>query len=211
MDPAAPLKVRDAGIYYGFGLGTEKTKNVLEAMYRVYMAPPFDRTTNSNMRSRILWGVRDHEDDKQYLAERFGEALAKHTTLSDEAIQQADAAYRVLTGEEPPHAAEYATRGVYLVVLSDANSGSVETAKQRLAPLLGDAEQNLETKYSLDGDRIVVVVAVRGPGGMRGLMERLRGKPGIEVVAGELLTRELIDGADGDGLREFEKLLPAEQ
>lgn len=48
-DPQAPSEVRKAGVYYGFGLGTQKTRNILEVLYRVYMAPPFDRTTNGNM------------------------------------------------------------------------------------------------------------------------------------------------------------------
>jgi len=75
-DTRAPVKIRKAAIYYGFGLSREKTKNMLETMARVYMAPPFDRTTNNNMRSRILWGVRDHEDDKQFLATHFATQLS---------------------------------------------------------------------------------------------------------------------------------------
>ena len=144
MDPRAPLAVRNAGIYYGFGLGTTRTKNVLEAMFRVYMAPPFDRGTNGNMRSRILWSVGDHEDDKRYLADRFAEVLEDHAALSDEAIHLADSAYRQLTGAG---AAE--RRGV-----CDAGRVSGAVRRHELAHRRGiEAALHLGSRRGRAGDR----------------------------------------------------------
>jgi hypothetical protein len=134
-DPGAPGEVRDAAIYYGVGLGVAKTKNMLEAMFRVFMAPPFDRTSNGNLRQRILWGLGKHEDDKHYLATRFADTLRNHASLTDEALLQADAAYRQLTGEVPPHAIEYAARGLFVVIARDPDAHSAEPSKQLPAPI----------------------------------------------------------------------------
>lgn len=211
VDPDAPPDVRKAGIYYGFGLGTTKTRNILEAMYRVYMAPPFDPTTNGNMRSRILWGVRDHEDDKHFLATRFEKALQDHDSLSDEAIRQADVAYRQLTGKEPPNAAEYASRGIYLVMFQDNASPSIEESQRRMTERLGSSQNLIDTKFVKDGDRVTVLAVVRGAAGRQWLIENLQTEPRLAISFAELLTKSLIDQVDGNMLREFEKYLPDRQ
>jgi hypothetical protein len=211
VDPQAPLEVRDAGIYHGFGLGTEKTKNILEAMHRVYMAPPFDRTTNGNMRSRILWGVRDHEDDKQYLATRFAAALRDHASLSTEALQQADHAYRELTGHAPTNAAEYASRGVYLVVCQDESSSSIERTKERVNQVLGDSPQLIDSKFLQRDGGVTALLVVQGAGKVKRLAEKLQADANLRVVFADLLTAELIDQADDEGLREFRKHVPADR
>jgi hypothetical protein len=208
MDPDAPLEVRKAGIYYGFGLGTSKTKNILEAMYRVYMAPPFDSTTNRNMRSRILWGVRDHEDDKYYLATRFEQVLRDHASISDEALRQADIAYRQLTDREPANSAEYASRSVYLVVFQDKDTQSVDEAKQRIERRLGDSPHVIDTKYLEDGGQITVLAVVQGSAGMKWLVDNLQAEPKLPVFVADLLTPDLIQQAENDILKEFEKHLP---
>jgi hypothetical protein len=207
VDPNAPFEIRRAAIYYGFGLGTAKTKNILKAKFRVYMSPPFDRTTNGNMRGRILWGVRDHEDDKYYLATLFEEALRDHASLSDEALRQADRAYQQLTGDEPPNAAEYASRSVYLVAFADGDSRSAEESKQRVAQRLGESEHVVDIKCVENDGTIVVMVAVRGSAGMRWLIENLQTKPKMAIYFADLLTRELIDEAEEGMLRDFEKHL----
>jgi len=208
VDPNAPFEIRKAAIYYGFGLGAAKTKNILKAKFQVYMSPPFDRTTNGNMRGRILWGVRDHEDDKYYLATLFEEALRDHASLSDEALRQADRAYHQLTGEEPPNAAEYGSRSVYLVMFAAGDSRSVEESKQRVAQRLGESEHVVDTKCVEKDGKIVVMAAVRGSAGMRWLVENLQTKPKMTIYFADLLTRELIDKAEEDMLRDFEKHLP---
>jgi hypothetical protein len=209
MDPEAPLEIRDAGIYYGFGLGALKTKNVLEAMFRVYMMPPFDRTTNGNMRSRILWGVRDHEDDKHYLASRFEDALHDPALLSDDALLQADLAYRQLTDAEPPNAAAYASRGMFLVMFADPSSGSAEESKQRMASRLGDSQHLVETKFIERDGRVQALAVVRGMAGRERLVEDLQKEPKMSVIFVDLLTHELVEQSGNDVLRDFERLLPA--
>ena len=211
VDPKAPSEMYKAGIYFGFGLGTKKTKNILEAMYRVYMSPPFDRTTNGNMRRRILWGVRDHEDDKHYLATRFEEALRDHGKLSDGAVEQADVAYRCLTERAPRNADDYASRGVYLVMLDDADSGSVGASKQWIEPRLGKAEHLIDSKYVENDGRVMYMAVVRGTVGMHSLVEILQKKPRVAFCFAGRLTRELIDGVEGDMLRDFEKYLPTQE
>jgi hypothetical protein len=206
-DPEAPLDVRSAAIYFGFGLGTEKTRNILEAMYRVYMAPPFDRGTNSNMRGRILWGVRDHEDDKHYLAGRFEQALQGHADLSVEAIRQADAAYRELTGRAPPNAAEYGARGVYLAIAQNERGRSIEESKQRIEERLGRSPQLLDSKYVDDDGRVTALLLVSGPADMQQVIEKLQAEKGLRILFADLLTAELIDQADGGILRNFRKHL----
>jgi hypothetical protein len=212
MDPQAPPEFRNAAIYYGFGLGTSKTKNVLEALFQAYMAPPFDRTTNGNTRSRILWGVRNHEDDKYYLATRFAAALQDHAALSDEALVQADAAYRQLTDTEPPNAADYASRGVFIVLFEGPRNQSAEDAKQQIAKRLGDSEHLLAIKViDAEGHRTVVVV-VRGAAGKHWLIEKLQTEPQVPIQFVDLLTREFIDAAKVEGkdvLRDLEQYLPA--
>ena len=209
VDPQAPLAVRDAGIYYGFGLGTAKTRNILEAMFRVSMTPPFDRTTNGNMRARILWGVRDHEDDKHYLATRFAETLRDHAALADAAVLQADAAYRQLTSEEPPNAADYASRGLFLVMILDPSSRSIEELKRRMAQRLADAQHLIDQKFVENDGEAMVLAVVRGTAGRKWLVGAVQSDPKLRVVFADLLTRELIDQADNNVLRDFEKLLPA--
>jgi len=210
VDPNAPFEFRKYAIYYGFGLGTAKTKNILKAKFRVYMSPPFDRRTNGNMRGRILWGVRDHEDDKYYLATLFAEALRDHASLSDEALRQADRAYQQLTGEEPPNAAEYGSRSVYLVMFAAGDSRSVEESKQRAAQRLGESEHVVDIKCVENDGTIVVMVAVRGSAGMRWLIENLQTKPKMAIYFADLLTQELIDEAEEDMLRDFERHLPTQ-
>lgn len=208
-DPRAPLKTRSAGIYYGFGLGTAKTRNILEAVFRVYMAPPFDRATNGNMRSRILWGVRDHEDDKHYLAARFADVSRKHSDLSDEALQQADAAYRQLTDEEPPNAAEYASRGVYLVMFRYPHSQSAGESKSRIERRLGDSPHLIEVKFIEREGELLAAAAVRGIAGRNWLVELLQADPKMAVFFVDLLTLQLINEAEMDILRDFARLLSA--
>lgn len=210
VDPNAPFEFRKYAIYYGFGLGTAKTKNILKAKFRVYMSPPFDRRTNRNARARILWGVRNHEDDKYYLATLFAEALRDHASLSDEALRQADRAYHELTREEPPNAAEYGARSVYLVLFADGVSRSVEESKPRVAQRLGESEHVVDVKCVENDGAIVVMVAVRGSAGMRWLVENLQTKPKMAIYFADLLTRELIDEAKEDMLRDFEKHLPTQ-
>jgi hypothetical protein len=209
MDTKAPFEFRSAGIYYGFGLGKVKTKSILLQMFRVYMAPPFDRTTNGNMRSRILWGVRDHEDDKHYLATLFAEALRNHSTLSDEALQQADLAYRQLTDSEPPLAGSYASRGVYLVLFRDPSSKSVAELRVGVERRLGDSPHLIEMKFLDDKHEPMVAAAVRGMAGQKWIIGKLGEDPELPIVFGDLLTRDLLDRVDGDALRDFEGLLPA--
>lgn len=209
LDPEAPVAVRKAGIYYGFGLGTSKTKNILEAMFRVYMTPPFDRTTTGNLRSRILWGVRDHEDDKHYLATRFEAALRDHASLSDVAVLQADAAYRQLTDGEPPNAAEYASRGLFLVMFRDPQAPSIEESRPQITQRLGDSKHLVDTKFIESDEQVMVLAVVRGIAGQEWLIENLREEPKMTIDFADLLTRELINQADNDAIREFERFLPA--
>lgn len=209
VDPHAPLAIREAGIYYGFGLGVAKTQNILEAMFRVYMAPPFDIGTNHNMRSRILWGVRDNEDDKHYLATRFEQLLRDHASLSDEALQQANLAYRQLTDREPPNAAEYASRGVYLVVFQDLDAHSIDEAKQRIKRRLGESPHVIDTRFTENQGRITAMVVVRGSAGMKWLIDNLQAKS--QILFAELLTPELIKRAENNMLEGFEKHLQPPQ
>ena len=211
MDVRAPLNVRDAAVYYGFGLGTEKTKNILEAMHRVYMTAPFDRTTNGNLRSRIVWGVRDHEDDKYFLATRFADSLRNHAKLSDVAVIQADLAYRQLTGEQPPNHADYASRGLFLVMFQDPSAKSAAGSKIRITKRLGKSDYLIDTKFVEDNRQVAVMAVVRGFAGQKWLIDELQSDPKLPVLIAEPLTRELIDQADkGQGklLEDFKKHLP---
>jgi hypothetical protein len=211
LDPAAPPEFRQAGVYYGFGLGTSKTANVLEALFHVYMAPPFDRTTNNNHRSRILWGVRDHEDDKHALATHFAAALRDHASLSDEALLQADTAWRELTDTAPPNAAEYAHRGLFLVMFQAPSSLSLAAAKEHITRRLDDSKHVVDTKFTDSDERLGVLVLVRGTVGRAWLVEELQREPVMRIYFADLLTRELIEQADEpgrDALRELEKHLP---
>ena len=211
LDPVAPPEFRKAGVYYGFGLGTSKTSNILEALFHVYMAPPFDRTTNRNHRSRILWGVRDHEDDKHTLATHFAAALRAHASLSDEALLQADAAYRELTGTAPANAAEYANRGLFLVMCQAPSSLSLAEAKEQITRRLGDSQHVVDTGFVDHDGRAGVLVLVRGTVGSDWLIEELQREPAMTIYFADLLTRELIEQADDDLLQGFEKHLPASQ
>ncbi len=209
MDPNAPPDVRKAGNYYGFGLGTEKTRNILEAMYRIFMAPPFDRTTNGNMRSRILWGVRDHEDDKQYLATRFAQALRDHELLSDVAVEQVHNAYRQLTDDDPPNFDEYSSRGVYLVMCRDKYSRTVAESKERMAQRFGDSPQLIHSTYAEKDGTIIVKLIVRGLAGFNWSVERLQEKePKVTIDLIILLTHELISQAQDGALDDFAEYLP---
>jgi hypothetical protein len=211
LDTKAPFKFRDAGIYYGFGLGTAKTKNILEAMYQVYMTPPFDRTTNGNMRYRILWGVGNHEDDKYFLSTRFAEALRGHTKLSDEALRQADLAYRQLADEDLPNFSEYGSRGVYVLMIDDRESRSVADSRERLRQRVGDSEHLIDTEIVESDGRISAVMAVRGIAGLQRMIDELQQPPKIPVAFADLLTRELIDQSKSEVLRKFEEHLPQEK
>ncbi len=209
LDPRAPANVRKAANYYAFGLGSKKTDNILQAMYHVYMAPPFDRTTNNNMRQRILWGVRDHEDDKYFLAQLFEQALENHEQLSDVALQQAARAYKQLTGTEPPNVAEYSARSLYLVVFSDSLSRTVAESKQKIALRLGENEHWVDAVYTVDkGNGVSVVALVRGTGGMNWLIEKLQTKPKMTIYAAEMFTPELLKKANNPVWQKFAKRLP---
>lgn len=208
VDPQAPPEVRKAAIYYGFGLGTEKTRNILEAMFRDYMAPPFDQTTNGNHRARIMWGVRDHEDDKHYLATRFAEALQKHAQLSDEALKMADHAYRQLTGQEPANAADYAHRGVWILLCVDRGAQSVEEATQRIEQVLGPSGHRLDARFVKDKQGITAAILLRGRTGLNWAIDKLKTEQKITIVFADLLTRELVNQSGAGALRPFEKHLP---
>ncbi|QDU48987.1 hypothetical protein [Gimesia panareensis] len=209
LDPTGPPAVRKAALYYGFGLGTKKTKNVLQALYGVYMAPPFDDTTNRNMRSRILWGVRDHEDDKYYLSTLFAQALRKHDQLSDSMLQMVDMAYQQLTGSEPPNAEEYASRGVYLVICSGRPARTLEEAEQLVSRRLGKNEHVIHTQGLDEKGQKNVIVIVRGRAGIDWLVENLKTEPHLPIYFADLLTPELIER--GKYFKGFEKYLPAKQ
>ncbi|WP_278469984.1 hypothetical protein [Gimesia maris] len=208
LDPKGPEDVRKAALYYGFGLGTDKTRNVLRAFFHVYVAPPFDDTTNRNMRSRILWSVRDHEDDKYYLSTLFAEALREHAKLSDVALQQADSAYKQLTGEDPPNADEYSSRGVYLVIFGDESASTVPASKQSVSQRLGESPHLLAKKHLEEKGEVNVMVLVRGPAGLKWLIDNLQTEPKLPIYYAGLLTPELIEKANN--LQEFKKYLPEE-
>lgn len=208
-DTRAPIDVRKAAIYYGFGLGQFKTKNILEAMYRVYTAEPFDRTTNGNMRSRILWCVRDNEDHKYYLATRFEHALRNHETLSDVALQQADLAYRQLTDLEAPNASEYEARGVYIGMFTDDTSTTIDESRETLTERFGNSSHllGLETQEEPSG-RDIIMAVVRGRAGLEWLRDNLEKQPKHTLWAGELLTEDLFRDGQADALRVLQKYLP---
>lgn len=209
LDPRAPQNVRKAANYFGFGLGVPKTDNILRAQYQVYMAPPFDRTTNGNMRGRILWGVRNHEDNKHFMAQLFEKALEDHEKLSDVALQQAARAYKQLTGADPPNAAEYSERSLYLVVFSDSLSRTVAESKQKVAKRLGKNNHWVDGVYTVDkGNGVSVTALVCGTGGVNWLIEKLQAKPKMTVYAAEMFTRELLKQANNPIWQQFEKHLP---
>jgi hypothetical protein len=145
------------------------------------------------------------------LATRFEEALRDHATLSDEAVRQADIAYRRLTDDDPPNAAEYASRSVYLVMFTDEYSPSMDESKQRISRRLGDTQHLIDTKFVEDNGEVTVMALVRGAAGVKWLVENLRTKPKMAIHFADLLTHELIRQAKNDLLREFEKHLPAQQ
>ena len=208
LDPTGPPGLRYAAIYHGFGPGTKKTKNVLRALFHVYMAPPFDATTNHNMRTRILWGMGNHEDDKYYLSTLFAKALREHEQLSEVALGQAGSAYRQLTGSEPPNAEEYASRGVYVVICSGRPARTLEEAQQSVSRRLGKSEHVLLTQGLDEKGEKNVIVLVRGRAGLDWLVENLKAEPHLPIYFAGLLTRELIER--GKYFKGFEKYLPAE-
>jgi hypothetical protein len=159
------------------------------------------------MRSRILWGVRDHEDDKYYLATRFEQSLRDHASISDEALRQSDIAYRQLTDREPTNAAEYASRGIYVVMFQDKDAESVDDATQQIERRLGDSPHLIHTKYFEDGKRITVLALVRGSSGMKWLVGKLQAEPQVPVNFADLVTPELIRQAENNVLGDFEKHL----
>jgi hypothetical protein len=209
LDPAAPPEFRNAGVYYGFGLGTSKTSNILEAMFHVYMAPPLDRTTNNNLRSRILWGVRDHEDDKHTLATHFAAALRDHATLSDEALIRADAAYRELTDTPPPNAADYAHRGLFLVAFRAPDAPTPAASREQVNARVADSDHVVEIRFLESDGQLTAMVLVRGTTGLHRLLENLQREPSLRIEFADVLSRDLIDSAEGNILRDFEKHLPA--
>lgn len=208
LDPKGPPGLRKAALYYGFGLGTKKTKNVLRALYHVYMAPPFDATTNHNMRTRILWGVRDHEDDKYYLSTLFAQALREHEQLTDEVLPLVTMAYTQLTGSEPPNAEEYASRGVYVVICSGRPARTLEEAQQLVSRRLGKNEHLILTQGLDEKGEKNVIVLVRGRAGLDWLVENLKAEPHLPIYFAGLLTREMIER--GKYFKGFEKYLPTE-
>lgn len=212
LDPKAPEDFYKAGVYYGFGLGTPKTKNILTALFNVYMAAPFDQTTNGNMRYRIAWGVGNHEDDKHFLATLFEETLKNPQALSDPALRQAEAAYKSLTGSDPPNAAEYASRGVYLVLYEDNVAKTTLAAQKRLAARFGDRKEVLTSKFLVEKGEVSVLLVVRGKGAMDSILKDLTAKRETVHLA-TLLTPELIEESKGksDLLADFEKYLPQER
>ena len=207
MDPDAPEQVRKAANYYGFGLGSEKTKNILEAKFRLYMAPPFDRTTNGNMRRRILWGLGVHEDDRHFLATRFAEALQNHESLSIEALIQADQAYRQLTEMNPPNVSAYAERGFFIIALTDRASFRTQESKRHAEGLLANSRYVADWQfYEADGQASCLAV-VRGIAGKDWLIQELESHSDLSPIFAELLNQELIDGARNDAFKQFESLL----
>ena len=193
MDVAAPIGFRNAANYYGFGLGTIKSDNILEAMYRSYLAPPFDRINNQNMRPRILWGVREHEDDKHFLATRFLTSLNDHASLSDDQLQLADLAYRQLTDQEPPNAAEYADRSNFVVIFGIAESQTLEANEVALKGRFGELKQLLDVRVMKSEQGDCGISIVRGQRGVDELMANLKQPPKLTPYVIERLTRELID------------------
>ena len=211
VDSTAPQDVYNYAIYYGFGLGVPKTHNILEATFRVFMAPPFDRTTNGNMRSRILWGLGQHADDKYFMATLFESALREHALLSDAALFQAAAAYKQLTGDPVQNAADFASRGLFVVIAQDSKSDSVDSCIQRLKERIGQSEHVVDSKcISLDEQTIAIVLA-RGQVGQHWVIDQLQTEPKFNLLVIELLTRDLIENSKNDALREFEEHLPANE
>ncbi|QDT90544.1 hypothetical protein [Gimesia algae] len=208
LDPTGPVEVRKTAVYYGFGLGTDKTRNVLQALFHVYMAPPFDATTNQNMRSRIMWSVGTHEDNKYFLSTLFAEALRDHKKLSDVALQQADSAYRQLSGEDPPHVDEYGARGVYLVMFGVKYASTIPASKQYVSQRLGESPHLLTKKFLEENREESVMVLVRGTTGLKWLIKNLQTEPTLPVYYAGLLTPELVE--KGDNLQEFKKFLSEE-
>ena len=207
-DPRGPFDVRSAAIYYGFGLGTSKTNNILRALFQAYLAPPFDRSTNANFRDRILWGVRDDEDDKYELAKLFLDALQDHAKLSDEAVIQAAKAYRELTGEQPPNQSAFASRGIFVAFFRVADAKTIEESRARVAQMLGKSPLLIDTRVKELKGEIIVIAAVRGLDGQTWLINELKKQPNTRIYAAELLTRELIQNGP-EVLKELEKLLPS--
>jgi len=207
-DARAPFAVRDAAVYYGYNLNSPKTRNMLEVLFQAYMSPPFDRTTNGNFRTRILWSIRDHEDDKYYLATRFAAALQNHAELSDDALRQADTAYRQLAGTEPPNGQEFDARIVNLVGFVARRMHSVEEAKKRVQERLGNPEYWLDAEFKQEQDDVQVLAVVRGHAAVQTMSEKLKVEPEWALQLVLPLTRELLEET-GDKLpSRFEKHLP---
>lgn len=209
LDPAGPLEVRQAALYYGFGLGTEKTENVLQAMFHVYMAPSFDAMTDRSMRKAILWSLGTHEDNKHYMATLFAQALRKHDQLSDSTLQMVALAYQQLTGSEPPRADEFASRGVYVVICSGRPARTLEEAEQLVSRRLGESEHVILTQGLDEKGQKNVIVLVRGRAGLNWVIENLKAEPRLPIYFADLLTREMIER--GKYFKGFEKYLPAEK
>lgn len=207
LAPTAPAEVRHASIYYSFGLGTEKTPNILRAMVEVFMAPPWDRTTNYNSKARILWGVRDHEDDKHQMAQLFAEKLQGHAQLSDVALQQVDSAYQQLTDSEPPNADDYANRGLYVILLFNNSFTSSEATEKQMKQRFGKNSTVLESVVSEIDGQLGALVLVRGFSGVRAFIADTQNTSGASIGLAELLSRELVDQAANGMLEPFRRYL----
>ena len=175
-DSQGPFKFRDSAVYYGYNLHAPKTKNMLEALFQAYMAPPFDRTTNGNFRTRILWSVRDHEDDCYFLETRFAGALKNHQELSDDALRSADQAYRHLSNNPPRNYQEYDSRIINLVGFNSREVHDVETAKKLFQARIGKLDYLLDSECRPEKDEIWLLCVTRGYDAPRQLSEQLQQK-----------------------------------
>ncbi|HEY0985238.1 hypothetical protein, partial [Schlesneria sp.] len=174
VDPRGPFPFRDAAVYYGYNLNKPKTKNMLEALVQAYLAEPFDRTSNSNFRGRILWSVRDHEDHRYFLATRFESALKNHQQLSDEALRPTDLAYRQLANRAPPNQHEYDHRIVDVVGFVIPENQSLMAAKQLFEDRMESNEFLLDTEIRQEKNQVQGLSVTRGFEGPRLLAAKLK-------------------------------------
>lgn len=208
IDVRAPFPIRDVGVYYGYNLNEPKTRNMLEALFQAYMAPPYDRTTDGNFRSRILWSVRDHEDHKHYLATQFGKALQNHAELSSDQVRLANQAYQQLTSEFPPNGQEYGDRIVQLVGFTIPNAYVDQVAQTMIEMRLGNPDFWLDAEYTKQDANIQVMAVIRGHNSIQLLADQLQKKPQWPITFAMQFNHEFWKESKDKLPSRFENYLP---
>lgn len=191
-DPRGPAAIRYAAVYHGLGNWQAKHSNVLRLFARILASEPFDRSQGHNTRGRILWSVRNDQEEAGRLAEFISAELAQHTQLPFEVLVELDGAYRQLANRLPDARPMYRQRGTFLVIFRAKRAKSEQEFQRRMREHFSDSPQWLAGVAHTRQKQLGGMAVVQGLEGVEWLVDQMSKSPDYTVDFASPFTRKAV-------------------